>query len=295
LSTFQGSRSDNWVNHNYYTYVVLAPGTDVEKFTASLRQMVIKYVGPTIEKFIGVDIEQFEAAGNSFGYFTQPMTDIHLHSNLQEEIEPNGNITYVYIFLIIAVLILIIACINFMNLATARATTRAREVGLRKVAGSHRSALIYQFITESVILSLFSLFAGIILVHMLLPAYSNMIRMDLDFNILKNAYTIPFLVLLAIFVGLLAGTYPAFVLASFKPVSVLKTELQSGSSRNILRSLLVILQFTVAIVILLGTAFVTRQLNFMQQKDPGFAKQNVLVISRSDVPHVDMYAISCVR
>jgi len=282
LSTFRNSRSDNWVNHNFYTYIVLAPGTDIQKFTDGMRQMVIKYVGPNIEKFIGIGLEQFEAAGNTFGYFLQPLTDIHLGSNLQEEIEPNGNITYVYIFLIIAILILIVACINFMNLATARATTRAREVGLRKVVGSHRSVLVYQFITETVFMSLISLVLAVIVVYLLLPGYNNMIRLDLDFKIFSNTYTVPFLIILALLVGLMAGTYPAFVLASFQPAAVLKSELKSGSSRSLLRSILVTLQFAVAIIILIGTSFVSLQLYYMQQKDPGFGKENVLVISRSD-------------
>ncbi len=281
LTTLRGSRSTNWVNHNYYTYVVLDPGTDVEKFTASLRDMVIKYVGPNIEQFIGVNIEQFEEAGNSFGYFTQPLTSIHLHSNLQEEIEVNGNPAYVYIFLFIAILILIMACINFMNLATARATARAREVGLRKVVGSSKSLLVFQFLTESIFLSLFSLLVAIVIVYLLLPGYNNLIHLELDFNLLEN-YALPLLFLLALIVGVMAGTYPAFVLASFKPVDVLKSELQSGSSRSILRSLLVVVQFTVVIIILLGTSFVSRQLNFMQKKDLGFEKNNVLVIRRSD-------------
>ncbi|HEC41894.1 MAG TPA: FtsX-like permease family protein [Bacteroides sp.] len=282
MCTIGESRSTNWLNHNYYTYVVLREGADVEQFTVGLNEMVIKYVGPMIEQFIGITLEGFTEAGNSFGYFTQPLLDIHLHSNLQEEIEPNGNPFYVYIFLIIAFLILIIACINFMNLATARATTRSREVGIRKVVGSRRSLLITQFLTESVFLSLIAMAIGIVLVYLLLPGYRNMIRLDLDFNILENSLTIPGLILFAVFVGILSGSYPAFVLASYKPVSVFKPEVNAGSSKSLLRSILVVLQFSMAIVILMGTFFVNRQLSFMQNKDLGFEKNNVLVIHRSD-------------
>ena len=282
MTTIRQSRSTNWVNHNYYTYIVLAPGTDIDFFTGQMRNMVTKYVGPQIEQFLGINLEQFEAAGNSFGYFLQPLKDIHLHSHLQVEIESNGNPAYVYIFSIIAVLTLIIACINFMNLSTARATTRAREVGLRKVAGSHRSYLIGQFLTESVFLSLLSLIIAVILVYLLLPQYNNLIRLNLDFDIFRNFYIIPLLILLAIIVGLLAGTYPSFVLASFNPVTVLKGELFKGSGKSLLRSILVVIQFTVAIAILMGTLVVYMQLNFMQKKDLGFKKDNVLVIRRSD-------------
>lgn len=281
LSSLGNSRSDNWVNHNFFTYVVLAPGTDVEKFTDGLREMVIKYVGPTIERFIGVGLDEFEKAGNSFGYFTQPLTDIHLHSNLQAEYEVNGNLAYVYIFLIIAVLILVMASINFMNLATARATTRAREVGLRKVVGSNKSLLISQFLAESIIMSLLSLVIAVVIVYLALPAFDNMIRLKLDFSIFRH-YTLPLLILLSVLVGIMGGTYPAFVLASFRPASVLKSEPQSASGKGFLRALLVVVQFTVVIVILLGTVLVTRQLRYMQDKELGFQKKNMLVIRRSD-------------
>ena len=282
MCTIRQSRSTNWVNHNYYTYILLTPGTDTDVFTEQMRNMVIKYVGPQIEQFLGINLEQFEAAGNSFGYFLQPLTDIHLHSNLQVEIEPNGNPAYVYIFSIIAILTLIIACINFMNLSTAKATTRAREVGLRKVVGSHRSYLIGQFLTESVFISLMSLIIAVVLVYLLLPQYNNLIRLNLDFDIFRNFYVIPLLILLAIIVGLLAGTYPSFVMASFNPVTVLKGELFKGSRKSILRSILVAAQFTVTIAILMGTFVVYKQLNYMQKKDLGFEKNNVLVIRRSD-------------
>jgi len=282
MCTIRQSRSTNWVNHNFYTYILLAPGTDIDLFTRQMRNMVTKYVGPQIEQFLGISLAQFEAAGNSFGYFLQPIKDIHLHSHLQVEIEPNGNPAYVYIFSIIAVLILIIACINFMNLSTARATTRAREVGLRKVAGSLKSYLIGQFLTESVFLSLLSLILAVILVHLLLPQYNNLIRLNLEFNIFRNFYIIPLLILLAIIVGLLAGTYPSFILASFNPVTVLKGEIFKGSGKSLLRSILVVIQFTVAIAILMGTFIVYRQLIYMQKKDLGFKKDNVLVIRRSD-------------
>ncbi len=282
LSTLENSRSTNWVNHNFHTYFVLAPGTDPVEFESRMQDMVVKYVGPIVEQFMGIDLQQFEESGNSYGYRLQAMTDIHLHSDLQYEMEPGGNPMYVYIFLVIAVLILVIACINFMNLATARSTTRAREVGLRKVVGSSRSLLITQFLTESVFLSIFALIIAIVMVYLLLPGYNNLIRLDLDFDIFNNTWSIPLLIVFAIFVGLLSGSYPAFVLAGFKPVSVFKTEAKGSSSRSFLRNLLIILQFTVTIVILLGTFIVSRQLAYMQKKDPGFDKENVLIIHRSD-------------
>jgi len=282
MSTVQDSRNQFWMSHNYYNYVLLSPETDIEQFNEGLRQMVLKYVGPQIEEFLGIGIEQFEESGNSFGYFTQPITDIHLHSNLQYEAEANGNPVYVYIFLVIAILILTIACINFMNLATARATTRSREVGLRKVVGSRKGLLVGQFLTESIVLSLFSLIVALLIVYLALPYYNNLIQLDLDFDLFAHAYTFPLLLAMALFVGLIAGSYPAFVLASFQPKAVLKGELQFGSSRSVLRSSLVVVQFAVAIVILLGTVIANRQLNYMRTKDLGFEKGNRLVINRTN-------------
>lgn len=282
LGSIRGSRSTNWLNHNYYTYITVVPGTDVEQLSENINGIVVKYVGPLIQEFLGIDLDQFVEAGNAFGYFLQPLLDIHLHSDLQVEMEPNGNPAYVYIFSLIAVLILVIACINFMNLATARSTSRSREVGIRKVVGSNKALLIGQFLTESVFLSFVSLVFAVLIVYLIMPYYNNIIRLELHFNLLGDSYLIPMLLLLALVVGLLAGSYPAFILASFRPVAVLKGELSAGTKKGRLRSLLVVVQFTIAIIILLGTFIVYRQLNYMQQKDLGFEKENVLVIRRPD-------------
>jgi putative ABC transport system permease protein len=283
MSTLGESRSTMWVNHNFHTYVVLKEGTDPVEFEARMQDMVTKYVGPLITQFMGIDMDEFESAGHSYGYRLQNLRDIHLHSDLQYELEPNGNPMYVYIFLVAAIMILVIAGINFMNLATARSTVRAREVGLRKVVGSRRSQLISQFLTESVVLALISLLVAIVLVYLLLPQYNNLIQLRLEFNIFDSGLWVPLMILFAVMVGLAAGSYPAFVLASFSPTAVFSSDKKLGSRKSFLRSMLIVLQFTVTIVILLGTIIVNRQLNFMQDKDPGFRKEKLLVIKRSDV------------
>jgi putative ABC transport system permease protein len=282
LSTLGNSRSTNWLNHNFYTYVVLKEGTDPVEFESSLRDMLPKYVGPMLQQFLGVDIQQFEDSGNSYGYKVQKLTDIHLHSDLQYELEPNGNPLYVYVFLVAAILMLAMAAVNFMNLATARSTTRAREVGLRKVVGSRRRQLIIQFLTESVLLSLISLVAAVALVYLFLPGYDNMIQLALQFDIFSKSWIIPVLIAFAVLVGVAAGSYPAFVLASFKPAEVFRSE-KSSSGRGLLRSMLIVLQFTVTIIILVGTIVVNRQLHYMQNKEPGFNKENLLLVKRSDL------------
>jgi len=285
LSTYPESGDAlNWVNQNYHTYLVLTEGTDAEAFEDGLYEMVVKYVGPIVQQAMGIDLEQFEAAGNSYGYRLLPLKDIHLHSGLRFNIEPPGNTLYVYLFLGAAILILVIAGINFMNLATAQSSSRAREVGIRKVVGSRKPQLIAQFLTEAVVLSLLSLVVALILVQVLLPSYNNLIQMNLDFHVFGRSWILPVLLLFAVGLGLFSGAYPAFVLASFKPSAVLSSNKSSGGGgKDILRKLLIVMQFTTTIVILVGTVVVNRQLTFMQQKDPGFGRENVLVVNRSDV------------
>ena len=274
----------SWVNQNFHTYMVLSEGTEVEAFEASLYDMVVKYVGPIVQQAMGIDLEQFEADGNSYGYRLLPLKDIHLHSGLRFNIEPPGNALYVYLFLGAAILVLVIAGINFMNLATAQSSSRAREVGLRKVVGSRKPQLIAQFLTESVVLSLLALLVAVGLVYLLMPSYNNLIDKSLVFNVLERTWILPLLLLFAIVIGIFSGGYPAFVLASFKPSAVLSSSKgNGGGGKAVLRKLLIVMQFTTTIVILLGTVVVNRQLNFMQKKDPGFGQDNVLVVHRSDV------------
>jgi len=282
LTSIGNSRSTNWLNHNYYTYVVLNEGTDPAEFESGMREMLLKYVGPMLEQFLGVDVQQFEESGNSYGYKLMRLDDIHLHSDLQYEHEPNGNPLYVYVFLVAAILILVIAGVNFMNLATARSTTRAREVGLRKVVGSKRPQLVAQFLTESVLLSLIALVAAVGVVYLFLPAYTNMIQLNLQFDLFSRTWIIPLLIAFAVVVGIAAGSYPAMILASFKPAAVFSSE-KSASGKSVLRSMLIVFQFTVTIVILIGTIVVNRQLNYMQKKDVGFEKEKLLLVKRSDV------------
>jgi putative ABC transport system permease protein len=285
ISTLPENRDNlSWVNQNFHTYMVLAEGTRVEAFEASLYDMVVKYVGPIVQQAMGIDLEQFEAAGNSYGYRLIPLEEIHLNTDLRFNIEAPGNPLYVYLFLVAAILILVIAGINFMNMATAQSSSRSKEVGLRKVVGSRKPQLISQFLTESVVLSLLALVGALVLVYVLLPAYNNLIRMDLDFNLFRTSWILPVLILFAILIGILAGGYPAFVLASFKPSAVLTSNQSSGGrNRGILRNMLIVMQFTTTIVILLGTVVVNRQLTFMQKKETGFGKEDVLVVHRSEV------------
>lgn len=282
LNSLGDSRSDMWLNHNYYTYIILKNGTTKASMEAKFRDVVIKYVGPQIKKFIGITIEDFEKAGNQFGYQLEPLKDIHLKGAPQYQLEPSGSLTTVYIFAIIAVLILVIAIINYINLATAKSAGRAKEVGIRKVSGSDKTGLIFQFIGESIVIVFIAGIIASLLVLVLTPSFNHLIGKEISLTIFSGYKGILGLITLILVVGTAAGAYPAFVLASFNPIEVLKGTLNPGSISKTLRGILVVFQFTVSIVIIIGAFVVYRQLNFMTSTDMGIVKENLLVIRRPD-------------
>jgi putative ABC transport system permease protein len=222
-------------------------------------------------------IENFKAAGNIMEYSLQPLTDIHLKSSLYGEFEANFDIVYVYLFIAIALFILVIACINFMNLSTARSANRAKEVGIRKVMGSFRSHLMRQFLIESILLSLISIILAVSIAYLLLPLFNNLSsrQLEIPFN---NISLYGFLLLGALVIGVLAGIYPSFFLSAFKPVSVLKGNVGLGMKSGLIRSSLVVFQFTISIILVIGTMAVYRQLNYIQNKKLGFNKDQVIII-----------------
>jgi putative ABC transport system permease protein len=270
------------VSHNFYTYIVVQDGTDQGALQEKFQNMVIKYVGPQIREILGTSIDDFRKAGNDYAYVLEPLKDLHLKGAAQYNLEPMGSISTVYIFAIIAFLILIIAVINYINLATAKSAGRAKEVGIKKVAGANKSGLIFQFLGESLLIVTFATILALLFVYALTPAFNQLIGKDLSSGILDNFSGFLFLISLILIVGVSAGFYPAFVLASFNPIEVLKGTLSPGSMSKRLRGLLVVFQFTVSIVIIIGSIIVYSQLNFMTKKDLGFEKENLLVIRRPD-------------
>ncbi|UCD37158.1 MAG: ABC transporter permease [Fidelibacterota bacterium] len=276
--TYPFVESPNWLNNNLYTYIVLKEGASAEELEAKFPDMVRKYVGPQIEQALGVTWEQMGEEGSNYELFLQPLTDIHLRSHLEREIEVNGNITYVYIFSLIAAFILIIACINFMNLATARSMNRAREVGVRKTLGSDRGQLIRQFLVESIVLTFVAVFVAVVIVQLVLPWFNNVIGLRLAFDY----GDLPWIVAGAILVGILAGSYPAFFLSAFNPAVVLRGTLKPSRKGSSLRAGLVIFQFTISIILFTGTMIVKRQLDYMQAKDLGYNPESLLVVEKTD-------------
>jgi putative ABC transport system permease protein len=262
---------EEWFNFRDYTYLLLSEGFDYRDLENKFPALIDKYMGSML-KALGGEIE----------FFLQPLTNIHLHSNLENEISPNSSITYIYIFGAVALFILCIACINFMNLATARSSTRAKEVGLRKVVGAERKELIRQFLGESLLYSFLSLMIALLFSRLALPFVSSLSGQDLSINFANVPWIIPGLLGLALFVGLLAGSYPALFLSAFRPSQVLKGNLKAGSSHSRLRSILVVSQFIISISLIIGTGIILNQIEFMKNKSLGFDKKDVLVVEIMD-------------
>ncbi len=276
------SRGD-WLSNSFNTYLLLKPGANYKDVEAKIPQLIAKYVGPLLQQFLGITLEDFLSKGNKYSMFLQPLKDIHLQPEIQQDTKPANNPKYLYIFGSIALLIIIIAAINFMNLSTAQAAKRAKEVGIKKVSGSSKGLLIKQFISESILVSFLSLIVALLIVYLILPYFNKLLEVSLQLNLFDNWYTIPALLGVIITVGLLSGSYPAFYLSAFKPVSVLKGSVKDSMKNGKLRSFLVILQFSISIILIIGTTIMYSQINYMQNKDLGFDKEQLLVIRRAEV------------
>ncbi|GAB2586918.1 ABC transporter permease [Spirosoma areae] len=278
-----------WLSNNHHTYIVLkpdrsgAPG-DPAVFAKNFDDVIAKYVGPQAMQMIGITMDQFRKAGNRMEYWLIPLTDIHLHSKQQVEMAPNGDIQYVYIFSAVALFILLIACINFMNLATARSANRAREVGVRKVLGSERGQLIGQFMTESILTAVLAMLLALVIVAIALPGFNVIAAKELSIRQLVSPYRLPLLVGLPLVVGLLAGSYPALFLSSFRPITVLKGTINVSFRSAGLRSGLVVFQFMMSVVLIVGTIVVYRQITYIQTKSLGFNREQVVTVN-------DVYAL----
>ena len=277
LSTLHASHL-TWSNIGYYTYIQLNDHADSKKLETKFPQLVAKYVVPEIQHDMGVSLIEAQKSVGTFLFSLEPLRDIHLRSNTKYELEPNGDIHYVYIFTALAVFILLLACINFTNLSTASAAKRSREVGIRKVMGSLKKQLIFQFLTESVLLTLLAMICAYIFVFLLLPYFNHVSGKNISFSFFLDFSSVSGIALLSILVGVLAGVYPSFFLSSFNTIKVLKGSSSTGSGKNILRNGLVIFQFFVSITLIIATIIVYQQLHFMQNKKLGYDKDQVLYL-----------------
>lgn len=283
LSTIDKSKSSSWLESQWYTYLFLKQGTNIPEFQKKLNDEYIKYLGPQLLAYSGITLKQLEMTGSKVGLFLQPLKSIHLHSKLGFEIESNSSMDYIYIFSSIAIAILLIACINFVNLSTAQSERRIKEVGIRKTLGSSKSKIAFQFIMESVITSLVASVLAIGIVEFMLPLFNAIADKKIALNLISNIYTIPIILFLAILTGLLAGFYPAFYLSSFQPAQVLKSNLVKGRRKGILRDGLVVLQFSISIILVIGTFIIHNQMKYIQNKDLGFNKEQIITLKTSSI------------
>ncbi|MCP4726342.1 MAG: FtsX-like permease family protein, partial [bacterium] len=267
----QNNMNTQWFLIQGHSYILLNKDADPSVVEQKIRDV-----------YEGVAGERGRQVGIGWQFYLQKVTDIHLRSQLEGEIEPTSDILYVFVFSAIAIFILVIACINFMNLSTAKSANRAREVGMRKVFGAYKKNLIWQFLTESFLLSLMGILAAIILVVLLLPEFNSLTEKNFSMNILLNPGVFLSLIGIVIFTGLFAGSYPAFFLSAFRPNTVLKGAVSRGAKSGTFRKSLAIFQFSISIVLIVSTLLVIDQLNFMKNKDLGFDKEQILVVTVTD-------------
>lgn len=283
LNSFPQIYTNNfWGSYICYNYIKLKSDVSPAIVEKKIPSLIEQYMAPQVEAIVGSKYEDYVAAGNHHNYYLLPVQDIHLNSNFQNEIKPNGNTANIYFFSLIAVLILMIACFNFMNLSTAASVKRAREVGMRKVLGSEKKWLIVQFITESVVLTTISTIIAISLVAYVLPFFNDLVGKNIALTDFNWTQAVPVLVIFIFMVGLFAGSYPAFFISSFSTIKILKGGLKLRNKKVSLRNILVIAQFAVSIFLVLATMLIYRQTNHMINQRLGFDKEKIMVIERSN-------------
>lgn len=273
-SSIPESHANGWGYGGVHNYLLLKPGTDVRKLEAQITAIEIKN---------SFSPKAWITGNNYLKIVLTPLLDIHLRSTSQYELSEGGNIQYIYIFSAIAIFILLIACVNFMNLSTARSANRAKEVGVRKVLGSARKYLIAQFLTESILVTLASTIIAVFLAYMALPLFNQMAAKQLSFNAQIFSLLLPLLVVIVLVIGFLAGSYPAFFLSAFQPIEVLKGKIAAGFKGGFLRSFLVVFQFSISIFLIIGTLVIYNQLKYIHTKSLGYNRSQMLVIKNVNV------------
>lgn len=285
MATLDWEANATWFQNSIFSYVLLTEGSDPARVEKEMARVLKEHIAPELHSVLGVGPEEWAEAGNTYGVYLQALLRIHLQPDIEVGMNscfrPVNDRLYVHIFGLIAIFMLSIASINFMNLSTARASTRAREIGLRKAAGSNRSMLIHQFLSESVILSFIGLILALILVELAMPWFNQAMDLDLRIESMKYVYFLPLVIVLSLLVGLISGAYPAFYLSRFQPVEGIKGNRSSTGRSGLLRRILVITQFTISVGIIVGTLIVSNQLNFLLKKDLGYDKEQLVVLQRT--------------
>ncbi len=260
-------KSKEWIAHDYYTYLLLQDTRAADELETKLPDFTERHIG-----------RQTKAAGLQISYFLQPLADIHLNSSLEWEMSSNSDIRYVYLFLIIAFFVLLLACVNFTNLSTARSTARSKEVSMRKVVGANGSQLFRQFMGESILLAVFASFLAVVLVEVSLPAFNALISRKLDLDYAGTLHVLLVLIGVTLFAGSLSGIYPALILSAFQPARVVKGTLETGLQKSGSRKSLVVFQFAISVILIVGTIVVYNQSDYIRNKKLGFNKEQVVVL-----------------
>ncbi|MFC2125650.1 ABC transporter permease [Bacteroidota bacterium] len=282
MESWKESQMPVWANNCLINYISLHSQADWQVVESKFGDVVRKYFGPIVQQAMGITIDQFYENGGEYELFLQPMQDIYLYSDLENDVSKGGNILYIYILVSIALFIVLIACINFMNLSTARFAERAKEVGVRKTLGAVREKLVAQFIGESVVLSMIGMVLALALVSGALSQFNLLSGKELTIGMLRTPYFILGIGLLIIISGVLAGSYPALYLTAFKPTDVLRGKVKAGLKSGGIRNGLVIFQFTISIAMIISTVFIYKQLTYLQNKELGFDKENVVILNNAD-------------
>lgn len=279
MSGDQNAQEADWGSHNYFTFIKVVEGTNMKDFQVPLQSMLGKYVIPYAQAFYpGITEEEFIASGNYLNYSTIPLTDIHLYSDMETELSPNSSVQNVYILSFIGLFLILLASVNFMNLSTAHSLKRAKEIGVRKTLGSDKPEIIRQFLIESCFIAFISLLLALAIATLALPFFNDLSgkAISLPFN---NPFSWLILLSTTLILGLFSGSYPAFFMSKFMPIKVLKGGGTSSVGGGKMRNSLVVFQFSVSVFLIVSTLVVYQQLNFIQNKDLGFAKDRVLIIN----------------
>ncbi len=281
MESWDYSHNSVWVSNSLLTYIKLGEDTNRELVESQIPELVKKHIGPQAQQYLGISFEEFLEKGGAYGFYLQPLTEIHFATDLDLHLEPGGNMKTIYLLIGIVIFIVVIACINFMNLSTARYSGRAKEVGVRKSLGSTAGRLRSQFLTESVLYTLISLLFAQVILIIILPQFNLLSGKLLNIKALYNFYYITAIISLVVITGIIAGSYPAFYLTSFKPVEVLRGRIKAGMKSKGIRRILVIFQFTMSTGLIICTLLIYKQMQYIQNKDLGFDKNNLIVIKNT--------------
>ena len=282
MLSYPQANNQEWGSNNLNTYLLLRPNANYRSVDEKFPALIAKYFGPEVKRFLNISFEEFLSRGNNYEYYLQNLTDIHLDTSIKPFFLAPGDPKLLKILGSIALLILLVAVVNFINLSTAQASSRVKEVAIKKLSGSTRTMLITQFLTESVIMSFVSTIVGLIIIKLVLPFFNDLLGTTLTLKLSDAWFIIPFMILFAIVTGILSGSYPAFFLSAFSPYRVLKGGKIDRTHRGGLRKLLVVLQFTISIFLIVGTLIMYRQIVYMQERDPGFIKDQLLVLENEE-------------